>query len=157
MATFERDAESFQRPLDDAITKAERAVVLAAYPTLGAEDRIRRVVEEQAALLRFMSRLTELIRSNGFGRLPPYRLGWRRLWHAVPACHRLDEWPWRGIFVVYQDPPRVVALVFSKAPHRLGERFDEVLAHWPKQPLAPESIEPTSEPPGDAAEPGRSD
>lgn len=119
--------------------------MVAAYPTLGAEDRIRRAIEDRDALRRFTERLTSLIANDSFTDLPRYRLGWRSLWRAVPALHRLDEGPWRAVFVIYRAPPRVVALVFSKAPHRLDQRFDEVLARWNEEPPDPASITPNAD------------
>ncbi len=44
--------------------------------------------------------------------------------------HHLTVGPWRGVFLVAVSADQVIALVFSKAPHHLEERLDEVTARY---------------------------
>jgi hypothetical protein len=124
-----RDNESFQKPLERAIGEAVDAVFEAGNPVHGAEQRVRIALDDKQDLERFIARTAELLNNRGFRDLPRLRHGWR----AVPNCHHLTVGPWRGVFLVDPKSDAVVGLIFSKHPHRLDLRLEElVAAHQPK-------------------------
>lgn len=124
-----RDPRSFQAPLDEAWAASVRAAIAAGVVVHGAEARIRAALDERDALLRFVARIGELLRSEAFIDLPRQRRGTQ----IVPYCHHLTVGPWRGVFLVDPAGELVVALLFSKAPHRLDERLGELVLQYPFQ------------------------
>lgn len=122
-----RDEDSFARPLDFAVNEVVEAVLSAGNPIRGAEPRVRIALDEKIDLDSFISQITELLEGHGFRDLPQVFQKSR----AVPNCHHLTVGPWRGIFLVDPSNEFVVALVFSKEPHQLEQRLDELVKNVP--------------------------
>ena len=122
-----RDAESFAAPIDRAIKEAVGAVIAAGKPVRGSEKRVRVALDQKRDLETFVAKTKELLESRGFGDLPRLRRGAQ----IVSNCHQLTVGPWRGIFLVDPAGDFVVGLLFSKAPHRLDERLDELVLRYP--------------------------
>lgn len=120
---FVRDARSYQAPLDHAVAESVTAIVSAGVIVRGAEARVRAALDEKDALKRFVGQVTERLKSRSFVDLPRQRCGPR----IVPHCHHLTVDPWRGVFLVDPAGELVVGLLFSKAPHRMDERLDELV------------------------------
>lgn len=120
---FVRDARSFQAPLDRAVGESVAAIIAAGVTVQGAETRIRAALDEKNALELFIERVTELLKTRSFVDLPRQRRGTR----IVPHCHHLTVGPWRGVFLVDPAGELAVGLLFSKAPHRVEERLDELV------------------------------
>lgn len=124
-----QDEKSFAEPLRNAIDEAFEAVLNAGYPVVGSEERVRIALDEKRDLEKFSSSITKLLKRRGFVNLPKVRHGSETL----SKCHQSDVGPWRGIFLVDSPSELVVALLFSKAPHRLDSRLDELVQkHTPK-------------------------
>ena len=118
-----RDTVSYAEPLDLAIKEVMEAVLAAGRPIRGAESRVRAALDEKSGLEGFISRTTDLLKSYGFRDLPQLFQGS----DAVPNCHHLTVGPWRGIFLVDPSNECVIGLVFSKEPHELMQRLDEIV------------------------------
>ena len=125
-----RDEDSFARPLGIAIDEVVEAVLAAGNPISGAESRVRIALGEKNVLESFISQITKLLEGHGFRDLPKLFQESR----AVPNCHHLTVGPWRGIFLVDPSSEFVVALVFSKEPHQLEQRLDELVEKHQKPP-----------------------
>ncbi len=125
-----RDEDSFARPLGIAIDEVVEAVLAAGIPIRGAESRVRIALGEKNVLESFISQITKLLEGHGFRDLPKLFQESR----AVPNCHHLTVGPWRGIFLVDPSSEFVVALVFSKEPHQLEQRLDELVEKHQQTP-----------------------
>ncbi len=125
-----RDEDSFARPLDFAVNEVVEAVLSASNPIRGAESRVRIALGEKNVLESFISQITKLLEGHGFRDLPKLFQESR----AVPNCHHLTVGPWRGIFLVDPSSEFVVALVFSKEPHQLEQRLDELVEKHQQTP-----------------------
>jgi hypothetical protein len=121
-----RDLESFAEPIDQAIRDAVRAVIAAGKPVRGSEKRVRVALDEKNDLARFVTRTGELLESRGFANLPRLRRGSQ----VVPSCHQLTVGPWRGVFLVDPAGELVVGLLFSKQPHQLDDRLEELVLKY---------------------------
>lgn len=124
-----RDPVSFQGPLDRAVDDAVDAVVDAGDPVDGASARAQAALNDKRDLETFVERVGDLIDRAGFSDLP--RL--RRAGRVLPHCHVLTVGPWRGVFLADPAGDFAVALVFSKAPHAMDDRLDELVAHYRRQ------------------------
>lgn len=129
-----RDKDSFAKPFDIAINEVVKAVLEAGNPIRGAEQRVRIALAEKNDLDNFYSQMTELLKGHGFRDLPKLFQESR----ALPNCHHLTVGPWRGIFLVDPSSEFVVALVFSKEPHQLESRLDELVKTHQPTPERPE-------------------
>ncbi len=125
-----RDEDSFARPLGIAIDEVVEAVLAAGIPIRGAESRVRIALGEKNVLESFISQITKLLEGHGFRDLPKLFQESR----AVPNCHHLTVGPWRVIFLVDPSSEVVVALVFSKEPHQLEQRLDELVEKHQQTP-----------------------
>lgn len=121
-----RDTHSFQAPLEKALEESVSALIAAGVAVHGSEARTRAALDERKALYDFVARISELLRIEGFVDLPRQRRGTQ----IVPCCHQLNVGPWRGVFLLDPAGELVVALVFSKAPHRLDDRLDELVQKY---------------------------
>jgi len=118
-----RDAESFGEPLDRAIDAAVDTVIAAGLLVRGSAARVCAALQEKQDLETFVARVGDLLAARGFADLP--RL--RRAGRVVPHCHALRVGPWRGVFLVDPAGEFAVGLLFSKAPHLLDDRLDELV------------------------------
>lgn len=128
-----RDKDSFQGPLDIAINEITKAVFSAGYPVHDSAQRVGVALDEEKVLKSFVSQIAELLKTNGFRDLPQLFQGSQ----PVPKCHHLTVGPWRGIFLVEPSVEYVVALVFSKEPHHLEGRLNEIVNKYPPPPDKP--------------------
>lgn len=124
------DEESFRKPLEAAIESCTRAFTQASRKVRGAEARTRAAIADLKTLEAFIAAVSERMRSRSFHELPGLKRGGER----IPGLHSLTVDPWRGVFLVDADETGVVALVFSRAPHALEERFDEIADRYRSKP-----------------------
>jgi hypothetical protein len=127
---LQEDLDSFRAPLDAAVADRHAAVTRAALPVRGSDERVRRAQEAKAAIERFGPALATRLEEQSFAQLP--RL--RRWGLPIPHLHRLDQGPWRGVFLLDPKGERVVALVFSKAPHDYGDKLAELVVLYMQPP-----------------------
>ncbi len=120
-----RDRTSYEEPLDRARLEAERAVLVSGRPVRGATERAERAIAERDALTAYEDAVAERLETASFAALPRLRT---RGWRPYPFLHVLEVAPWRGIFHVDPHARFAIALLFSKAPHRLAGRIDEIVA-----------------------------
>lgn len=120
------DETSFRQPLDEAIESCVRAFKDASRKVHGAEARTRAALRDLKDLDTFAARVAERARTRTFGDLPGLKRGHERL----PGLHSLTVGPWRGIFLVDAEQDNVIALVFSRSPHTLENRLDEIVAGY---------------------------
>jgi hypothetical protein len=118
-----RDVESFAEPLDRAIDEAVRAVLAAGNPVRGSENRVARALQEKKDLESFVEATGRHLENRSFAGLPRFR----RKGQAIAHCHQLTIGVWRGVFLVDPKGAFVVGLLFSKEPHRLDDRLDELV------------------------------
>ena len=118
-----QDEESFKRPIESAIETCKQAFVAASAKVSGAEVRTRAATEDLESLKAFGDAVEARMRAKSFHDLPGLKRGRERL----EGFHQLTVGPWRGVFLVNADGTAVIALVFSKFPHSLESRLDEVV------------------------------
>lgn len=118
-----RDVQSFAEPLDRAIEEAVHAVIAAGNPVRGSENRVARMLQEKKDLESFIQATGRHLENRSFAGLPRLRRKGRMITH----CHQLIVGVWRGIFLVDPKGEFVVGLLFSKEPHRLDDRLDELV------------------------------
>ena len=120
---LQEDERSFTKPFDGALTAAVQAFLVAAATVSGAEARTRAATNELNSLHEFDAAVEAHMRAKSFHDLPGYKRGRERL----NGIHHMTVGPWRGVFLVSADGTQVIALVFSKFPHSLENRLDEVV------------------------------
>lgn len=118
-----QDKDSFAEPLERAIEESVAAVIDASTPVRGAENRVAIALEQKKDLQEFDRRIQELLEHRAFVGLPRFH----RRGRVVPNLHQLTVGVWRGVFLVDPKGEFAVALLFSKAPHRLDDRLDELV------------------------------
>jgi len=116
------DPASFTEPRARALADAVAAFGSASRPVKGAEARVHAALSELARLREFSNRVSDLMETGGFAALPELGHDGDRL----DGLRHLTVGPWRGVFLVGADPAVVVALLFSRAPHTLADRLDEI-------------------------------
>lgn len=116
------DPASFTEPREQALAGAMAAFRTASTPVKGAEARVYAALSELRSLREFSNRVARLMETRGFSALPELVHNGNRL-HGL---RHLTVGPWRGVFLVGDDPAIVVALLFSRAPHDLTDRLDEI-------------------------------
>ena len=125
-ATLFLDRRSFEEPLDEAFACCRKAFATAVPPVKGAEARTRAILNRLDALKRFIAEVEERTRDASFQALPGfYREGAR-----LRGYHHLTVGPWRGIFLVDDSGLSVLGAVFSKEPHDLGIRLEELAERY---------------------------
>jgi len=120
---FTSSPEWFEKPLDAAIIADTAAIETAAATWKNSETRTHVALNESDALDRFCVALGERLRAKTFHLLP----GTKRD-VSMPGIRVLEEPPWRGVFLLSADRTSVVGLLFSKEPHDVEARLDELIA-----------------------------
>lgn len=121
-ALLVEDETSFAEPRRQAIANAIQAFKDASKQVRGSEARVRAALDDLEALDGFVARIGELLEKRGFQDLPGLIQEGKRL----RGFHHLTVGPWRGVFLISNDGGKVIALVFSKVPHALEARLDEI-------------------------------
>ena len=116
-------------PFDAAFNDCVQAAENASLQISGAEARTRAAIDDWKYLKEFERQVELHMRDESFQDLPGLKLGRDRL----PDFHRLTVGPWRGIFLIKTDPTQVVGLVFSKLPHHLEQRLNEIADRYLKK------------------------
>jgi hypothetical protein len=88
----------------------------------GSEAELHAAMSDFRALERFDKMLAAHAAAATFQDLPAVRSWGRRL----PGFHQLHVGPFRGVFLIGQDPREVVALLFSRKPHDARARLSEL-------------------------------
>ena len=125
-ASFREDNESYGKPLRDATAKCKAAFMSAAQKVKGAEAKTQAAIADLRSLREFREQVAAHLDQKSFKNLPGVKRGRER----VAALHQLTVGPWRGVFLVRPDGSEVIGLVFSKHPHDLGKRLDEVTRRY---------------------------
>ena len=133
-AYLRRVPDSFDRPLDEAIAACNRAFAAAGRTVDGAEERSRIATDDAASLICFIDSVETHVRARTFHSLPV--LTWRN--DRLDRVHALEVGPWRGIFLVSPDALVVIGLIFSRHPHKMESRLDEIAALY--RNVAPEGF-----------------
>lgn len=121
-----KDPASFAEPLDRAIEEAVGAVTAAGSPVRGAENRVALALRQLRDLQAFDRRVQALLAQGDFASLPRFLLRGQ----VMPHCHKLAVGVWRGVFLVDPEGELVVGLLFSKEPHALDDRLDELVRKY---------------------------
>ncbi|MEX2481942.1 MAG: hypothetical protein WD928_13885 [Gammaproteobacteria bacterium] len=131
MATVLYDDEpSFRTPRLQAIEQCRQAFIGASRCVRGAEQRLRAAIDDYAALEALGKEVERRLRESSFHELPGMVDGRERL-HGL---HYLEQGPWRGVFLVSADGTQVVGLLFSRQPHALDVRLDEIANAYRRRP-----------------------
>jgi hypothetical protein len=127
-----RDKDSFDKPLFEAPESCIAAFYAASSHVKGAEARVRQAIDDLKSLEDFNAALEWRMRTRTFHDLPRLKRGGGKL----RGFHQLTVGSWRGVFLVGRDRDNVIALVFSKHPHRLEQRLGEISARYlPHNPV----------------------
>ena len=126
VAHLREDEESFTGPRLRAIADCIAAFKAAAKTVRGAEARTRAALADIDRLREFNEEVARHLEDRSFRDLP----GVRRDQYTLDALHQLTVGPWRGVFLVRPDGTEVIALVFSKHPHDLEQRLDEIAGRY---------------------------
>lgn len=143
-AELYRDPRSFQKPLDEAISICTGVLTESVPKIDGSEAALRDAMDDLEALEAFVTAVEGHLRDASFHQLPSVRHWGRRM----TGLHQLHSGPFRGVFLIGRDPRQVVALLFSRKPHDMSKRLDELAAPYrarqAKEPeAAPEEPEAT--------------
>jgi hypothetical protein len=123
---FSEEKSSFKEPLEAASAACVAGLRAAAKTVKGAEARTRAALDDLESLEQFQIALQTRMRERSFHILP----GLRRGRDVIHGAHVLTTGPWRAIFLVDDRETMVVGLIFSKYPHDLERRFDEIAANY---------------------------
>ena len=132
-----RDAVSFQAPLEAARKRCTATLTGIVTKVSGSEAEIHAAMSEFRALERFDQVLRAHAAAATFQDLPAVRSWGRRL----PGFHQLHVGPFRGVFLIGQDPRQVVALLFSRKPHDTVARLSELAGPYSHADQAKETPE----------------
>jgi hypothetical protein len=121
-----RDEDSFQGPLDRALAACVAQYKLASATVKGAEARVRAALDDLKYLREFIAEVEHRMNTRSFHELPRFLRGGE----GIHGLHKLTAGPWRGVFLVGAQESDVVALVFSKQPHDLGSRLNELVSGY---------------------------
>jgi len=136
------DPASFTAPLDAATHEAYRDYIGSGAVVGGAQERSRVAARAYDNIRAFDARLEGILRDGGFDALP-------RLVGASIDFHyfrHLTIGPWRGVFIVHPDMDTAIGVIFSKEPHDMSQRLDELAASVMRDVA---STVPAETPPGD--------
>lgn len=128
---FVADRLSYEQPLDRARVAVRHAVLTCGRPVRGATERCAAALAERDALDAYEDAVAGHLETASLAALPRLR---PRGWRPYPYVHVLEVAPWRGLFHVDPAGRFAIGLVFSKAPHRLDGRLDEILARARAEP-----------------------
>lgn len=123
---FIEDETSFTTPRQQALVDCVAAFKAAAKPVRGAEARVAAALADLKAIEAFMIEVGRLIEADAFRSLPEFKRGRERF----DGYHQLTVAPWRGVFLVSRDGVGIVAMIFSRHPHALERRFEEITAPY---------------------------
>lgn len=92
----------------------------------GAEAALRAAMNDFKALDTFTKTVETHIEAASFHNLPVLRKWGRR----IPGLHQLTCEPFRGVFLIGDDPQDVTALLFSRKPHDVSTRLNELVVSY---------------------------
>lgn len=98
----------------------------AARHVKGSEARVKAALDDWDSLNEFKRAVETCMQTAAFHELP----GLRRGKEALGGLRQLNKGPWRGVFLVDQTGLGVIGLVFSKEPHDLRPRLEEIAAPY---------------------------
>lgn len=121
-----RDVDSFQTPLDAALPAWVEQYKRASAIVKGAEPRVRAALDDWRHLKEFIAEVDHRMNTRSFHELPRFLDAGA----SIQGLHKLTTGPWRGVFLIGADESDVVALVFSKQPHDLEGRLNELVSGY---------------------------